>query len=376
MPLCPNCTSILKENVKYCHNCGQSSVLKSLTIWSIVGDFFSNLFNLEAKIWRTLIDIWHPTKLTKAYIHGQRATYYNPLRFFLIILFGFFALIVSETREELEKLNSISESQKNMIWGENLMTHFDSLVSKSTLPADSLTVIKTKLLEKISSQGTIGSYYNIGTIESPPVENILESIESINDSVRHHQNLEQKKDSSITPSNTANLSLDNIDIKDLFVLTKEELLEKHSNGTGYWDHFLVQGQKIMKDLNSSVKFLIGNGAWAIISLILLISAFFKLLYWRKSILYAEHLLFKLYGHTRMLLLGIIFIFANKVWENTQLWYRAWILIGLVYLFLGMYYYFNQSIAKTIAKLFLTLFAYIACLFVCICMIFVLSFIFL
>jgi|GEM_PF-2879393 len=104
---CLNCNQSFVEKDKYCNNCGQKTAIKELNFWTIVSDFFSNLFNVEAKIWRTFRDIWIPAKLTNAYISGKRVTYYNPIRIFIISLFTFFALYLFNIKSYIDKVDYV-----------------------------------------------------------------------------------------------------------------------------------------------------------------------------------------------------------------------------------------------------------------------------
>lgn len=102
---CLNCNSSLSNEYAYCASCGQKTKVQRISIWTIITDFFSNLFNFEAKIWQSLKDIWVPARLTLAYIAGQRAKYYNPIRFFLVVLLASIGIIVSQANKTIKKLD-------------------------------------------------------------------------------------------------------------------------------------------------------------------------------------------------------------------------------------------------------------------------------
>jgi hypothetical protein len=54
------------------------------------------LFYFDGKIWRTLlILVWHPGKLTRRYVHGERAKFVSPLALFLFSVFVTYASVNS-----------------------------------------------------------------------------------------------------------------------------------------------------------------------------------------------------------------------------------------------------------------------------------------
>ena len=86
---CLNCGTTLTG--RYCHACGQSSHVHR-TLMSIVHDLAHGVFHFEGKIWRTLpMLVFHPGKLTRRYIDGERARYVSPLALFLFTVFLMFA---------------------------------------------------------------------------------------------------------------------------------------------------------------------------------------------------------------------------------------------------------------------------------------------
>jgi hypothetical protein len=91
--VCLNCgTALVGE---FCHACGQNGhVHKTLT--SIGHDLLHGVFHFEGKVWRTIpMLVFHPGKLTRRYIDGERARFVSPLALFLFFVFLMFASIQS-----------------------------------------------------------------------------------------------------------------------------------------------------------------------------------------------------------------------------------------------------------------------------------------
>lgn len=87
---CRNCGAALVG--AYCHQCGQKGhVHRSLA--ALGHDLVHGILHLDGKIWRTLpLLAWQPGKLTRRYIHGERASFLSPLALFLFSVFLMFAV--------------------------------------------------------------------------------------------------------------------------------------------------------------------------------------------------------------------------------------------------------------------------------------------
>lgn len=91
---CLNCSLELPVHYNYCPRCGQENDDKHQSIWRLVVDFFSNYFSLDGRFGRSIKPFFtKPGFLTIAYNKGQRASYANPVRLYLVLsLFFFFVL--------------------------------------------------------------------------------------------------------------------------------------------------------------------------------------------------------------------------------------------------------------------------------------------
>lgn len=88
---CRNCGTPLSG--VYCAACGQSRhVHRSLS--GILHDVLHGAFHFDNKFWRTLPElIFHPGRLTRRYIDGERAKFISPLALFLFTVFAMFAVV-------------------------------------------------------------------------------------------------------------------------------------------------------------------------------------------------------------------------------------------------------------------------------------------
>ena len=378
---CLNCDQELLREAKHCSNCGQKAALQNLSVWSIVSDFFSNLFNIEAKIWRTFRDIWKPAMLTTAYISGKRVMYYNPIRIFIIALFTFFALYVFSIKDIFKAIDDTFKIKKHEVWRESLSEEYDSLSLKYNWPEEINEKIQKELLKEESVDGEIMQ------IEVDPDSIRYEELKTDKqESEKIDTNVSSNRTTKIgleftTKDSLATINLDDgeifygISLNKFFRYSDEELLEQIPDDSWLKKLAALQIKKVVANFSSMLQFLIGNGTWLIIVLILLTSAFSKLLYVRNNYLYAEHFIFHVYGHTRLLILAILGLLLEILLINTKIWLIPWFLIGLVYLFLGMKKFYKQSAVKTTIKFILTTIVYLWLISFCLLGVLGLSFFF-
>lgn len=99
-PTCLNCGTPLAG--QYCGQCGQRASNRFISIWELTRDAFGDLFELDSRLWRTLIPLLiRPGKLTKDYLVGRRARYMPPFRMYLVLSLVFFVVAFFNPRDEL-----------------------------------------------------------------------------------------------------------------------------------------------------------------------------------------------------------------------------------------------------------------------------------
>lgn len=87
---CRNCGAPLGG--AYCATCGQPAHLHR-SLLSLVHDILHGVFHFEGKIWRTLPELmFHPGRLTRRYIDGERAKFVSPMALYLFTVFLIFAV--------------------------------------------------------------------------------------------------------------------------------------------------------------------------------------------------------------------------------------------------------------------------------------------
>jgi len=88
---CPNCDAAVNVEDKFCSHCGQSTHDLNIPLKHFLKDALEDLFHFEGKSIHTMKALLGaPGKLTLEFIHGKRARYVAPLRFYIFISVVFF----------------------------------------------------------------------------------------------------------------------------------------------------------------------------------------------------------------------------------------------------------------------------------------------
>jgi hypothetical protein len=102
-PDCLNCGTELRG--QYCGNCGQRARGRLISLWELLQDAFGDLFELDSRLWRTLIPLLaRPGQLTRDYLEGRRARYMPPFRMYLVLSLVFFVVAFFDPRDDLALL--------------------------------------------------------------------------------------------------------------------------------------------------------------------------------------------------------------------------------------------------------------------------------
>jgi hypothetical protein len=130
---CLNCNHPLDISDKFCPNCGQKHTTKRLSLKDFVDEFLANFYAYDSKVKNTITKLFtKPGKSAKEFIDGKRQTYANPFRFYLsvsLIYFIFSGLVTKFSEETIVDLDQtiIKKSEKNNQEKDSTKTTQDSL---------------------------------------------------------------------------------------------------------------------------------------------------------------------------------------------------------------------------------------------------------
>lgn len=88
---CRNCDTPLAG--QYCVECGQRDEHRIVSLWELLRDAAGDIFDVDSRIWRTLIPLLlRPGLLTLEYLRGRRMRYTPPVRLYLVTSLVFFVV--------------------------------------------------------------------------------------------------------------------------------------------------------------------------------------------------------------------------------------------------------------------------------------------
>lgn len=89
---CPNCGSYRPD--RFCSRCGQNDRDYMRGVWSVVYEFFREMFELDSRLFRTLKSLlFRPGHLSSEFSRNRRAAYMSPVRLYLFTSFLFFLVL-------------------------------------------------------------------------------------------------------------------------------------------------------------------------------------------------------------------------------------------------------------------------------------------
>lgn len=103
---CANCG--IERVGAFCHACGQPGHLHK-NLLGLAHDIAHGVFHFDGKVWRTLPMLaWHPGRLTRRYVDGERAKFVSPMALFLFSVFLMFAVVSNLAAPNAPKSTTIT----------------------------------------------------------------------------------------------------------------------------------------------------------------------------------------------------------------------------------------------------------------------------
>jgi hypothetical protein len=373
---CLNCSTPLDVEDKYCHQCGQLNSKKQLALKDFFGEFFSNLFSYDSRIWRTIKHLlFKPGYVSKHFIAGKRFSYANPFRFFLSVCIVFFLMIQAQELVQLFTDDQIEKAVAN-VRNDNADIEIENgLLSVKVSDKDKVT---EKELQEIEEASYAGKF-----IAKKIREEYAEEIKQQEDSILNTKatdsitNLKGEKKAAViesfTQSEMDSLSsflrfFEQMDYYQTFYTTHKisdpetALVKMKHNNTRY-------NQALYEKMTFIDK--IGNDPSILIDIMLpklpvflflftpVLTLFLWLLYARREFTYMEHLVFAFHVFTFIFLSMILLFFIKWITFGyinlTQLFF--WF-IGPFYLYKSMRNFYGQRRFKTITKFLLVSFIFV------------------
>jgi hypothetical protein len=328
---CTNCGHELTATTQYCPVCGQKVAPNKIALRAFVSELISTAFNLDSSFFRTLSHLFIPAYLTKEFFRGRQASYYKPLRLFfvsLVILYAvlgyrYFSKINFGLEQDSDRLDYFTQKHlREKLPEVKAAIGFDSLLPVQQQMADSLLNVLQYHLDELQTDSTERSGLNF----------------------------------DVTIGETTKES---ISVQDLYELEPDSIFRKYEIHGVINQLFTYQLIEVRKNPEQAIQRFITNTSWMMLLLMPALALVMKLLYIRRRIYYAEHLVLLFHYHAAVFTcLTIYFILID---------YLPTLLVVLIpllclgYLLFWLKRYYQQGWMKTLVKYLLLTTAYLGIL---------------
>jgi hypothetical protein len=333
---CPNCSSVIRDDQHFCPSCGQKSPTRLPSVYELVSDFFSSLFNLEFAVFASAFQLLIPGQLSIEYIRGRRKRYLSPIRFFLLSLIILLAVIHLQIRSEAFVIGGHARDKALKRAGaEQVFEHFQIArdraeeVFPDQLPAQIADSLEVWMVPEEFNQDSVN--LSIG----------LFGEEGMDLDIRNGERGEDGAEG------------DGFRIRDLLILEPDSVLSVYEV-KGYWARRAVrQLVRVVQESERLPAFFVEKALWMVFLLIPLFAAWQTLMYLRSGRMYIEHLVFLFHTHAFLflmvsLLLAIIGLSAEGSWIQSR---GVWVgIFGMgLYILVGLIRYYRQIWIVTLIK---------------------------
>ena len=321
---CKNCDAPLKEEYKYCPECGQK-VDDELNLKILFNNTISNYFSIDARFFKSFIPLmFRPGFVARKFVEGKRLKYLHPAQYYLFVSVVFFFILSFNVREYNSTVDNVIKK------GYELEKNQDSL--------------------------------NVNPIDSTAVANIINPVLE-NPNLATGINKEERKllDSVLTKEladpnkNNISFGYNTKKLDSLIAVGASE--EEMIKSIGISENPNMIQRAIAKQV---IKFHKQEGGGIVqaffdtvpIALFFLLPVFafiLKLFYWRKGP-FSYHLVFSFYYFSFLfIILGVLIGVNHFLWDIPSWLSGLAIFYTYIYLWLSMRYFYKQGYFLTFFK---------------------------
>ncbi len=364
---CLNCGTPLDAEDKYCHQCGQLNSTKQLALKDFFGEFFSNLFSYDSRIWRTIKHLlFKPGFVSKEFIRGKRLSYANPFRFFLSVCIVFFLMVQAQEFFEFFTDNAVENTKaKNQDADIDVDNGLFSLKIDDINNNESLT---REQLKEIENQPYVGKMVAEQIREQQNIQAQTNSIVS--------EATKDYKENGLTP--ITQTQLDSLSSTERFfkqidfyasyeerykISDSKTALSRMEHDNTQWNQAIYEKIVLIKSITNNPSVLADIILPKLPVFLFLftpvLTLFLWLLYARRDFTYMEHLVFAFNVFTFVFLSMILLVLVKWIsfgYINLAPFF-FWF-IGPIYFYKSMRNFYDQRRIKTVLKFLLVSFIFV------------------
>ena len=306
---CLNCGAQLDG--AYCSSCGQRAHLHR-SLAHLGHDILHGVFHFEGKMWRTIPELFfHPGRLTRRYIDGERAKFVSPMALYLFTVFLMFAVFSFTT-------SNIFDSTKDSVAGDVVEQWKENNESAKEKTDDKIAAVQEQLQDKdLSPEKRAQLERNLSDLQA--AQKVMDALANGNwDALKDLETNEQAKQAIEEAKAKASA--------DLKSGTSSSI---HSDiGWPALQQRVERGAREIKDNPSlafyKLKIASYKYSWALIPLS--VPFMWLLFFWRRDIHLYDHAIFITYSITFMMMFLILLTLAAAFGVSGAIWGTA---LGIV-----------------------------------------------
>lgn len=337
---CRNCGEPLPSNAHFCPQCNQKVSDGRITLRELWHDFVESVLNFDAKIFRTLRDLFIPGKLTLEYFKGRHVSYIPPVRIFLMMAVFHFAVLGFSDFKAVN-INVIEEKGK---------TDLRRAAYQATF-LDQLDTAKQKVVKKFDNNATVRR----------ALDTLSHQFKDARQDTADLGYLDFHRDFTVKGKELR------IAQKDIYELPFDIIADKY-HLRGFLEKIQVRQEiRLISENANFSAFLLGKFIWMVLLMMPALALVLKLLYIRRRKYFVEHLVFSFHYHAfAFFVFGIAFFITGMGWFNSTPQdndglptpITIALLAVIIYLFIAMRRVYKQGFWKTFIKFSILNFAYL------------------
>lgn len=332
---CLNCGA--QVDGAYCAACGQRTHLHRSLV-SLGHDILHGVFHFEGKMWRTIPELFfHPGRLTRRYIDGERAKFVSPMALYLFTVFLMFGVFSFTT-------SNIFDSTKDSVAGDVVEQWKENNESAKERTDEKIEAVREQLKDQdLSPEKRATLERNLSDLQA--AQTVMDALASGNwDALKNLETNEKAKQAIEEAKAKASA--------DLKSGTSSGI---HSDiGWPALQQRLEHGAREIKD-NPSLAFyklkIAGyKYSWALIPLS--VPFMWLLFFWRRDIHLYDHAIFITYSISFMMMFLIVLTLAAAFGVSGAIWGTALGIVPPLHLYKQMRYAYGLSRFGAWLRLFL------------------------
>ena len=333
---CLNCGA--EVNGAYCAACGQRVHLHRSLV-HLGHDILHGVFHFEGKMWRTIPELFfHPGRLTRRYIDGERAKFVSPMALYLFTVFLMFAVFSFTTSNIFDSAQESVAGDVVEQWKENNEAAKEKTGERIEAVQDQLKETDLSPAKRAELERKLSDLQSAQVVMDALAKGDWDALKSLETNEQAKQAIEEAKSKAKADAAKANVQ-GSTDI---------------DTGWPALQQRLEHGARELKDNPAlaayKLKIASYKYSWALIPLS--VPFMWILFFWRRDIHLYDHAIFITYSISFMMMFLIVLTLAAAFGISGAIWGTALGIIPPLHLYKQLRYAYGLSRFGALLRLFL------------------------